>query len=301
MRAKKKQKEVKNHVQHAYFVYNKSMSDKELKELIASLAIDRKREAAEREKEAAERERATAEREKEAANREKFNRQMNERHALMDEWHEKFMREMQELSRQTEEFRRQTEEYSRKAQQRDAETDRQRQKDYEKSMREIEEIKRIQDKVSAQIGGSENNKGEVTEEFFVQAFKKTKQIGDIQFDHAHPRYSVTAGKQSVLEVDILLLNDMWCAVVEVKYKCHPNDVTQFYEKHDKILTILARQSFHPYYPKKYIFALASNIFIPDCVKRAHKHGIALITPAGQALRIDSSHVREYNVRSMPPS
>ena len=246
------------------------MSDIELRELIASLAIDRKREAAERAKEAAERAKEAAERRKEdaerrkedaervraaAAEREKFNR-------LTDERNEQVRREMQERD--------------------------------EKSKREIEEIRKIQKKVAAQIGGSENNKGEVAEEFFIQAFNKTNQIGDIQFDHVHPRYSVPAGKRSVLEIDILLLNTMWCAVVEVKYKCHPNDVTQFYEKHDKILTILARQSFDPYYPQKYIFAMASNIFIPACVKRAHKHGIALIRPDGQELAIDTSYLKKYN-------
>ena len=271
------------------------MSDIELRELIASLAIDRKREAterrqeaaerrqeaaerrqeaaerneeaaerrkedaAERERAAAERERAAAEREKEAANREKFNRQMDERH-------EKFMLDIEEIKAIQKEI-----------------------------VVHQKETDRLIKENARRQGATDHNNGDIAEEFFFQAFDKTKRIDNIEFSYVHPHFNVPAGKHSALEIDILLLNGKWCAVVEVKYKCHPNDVTRFYKKQDKILTILARQSFHPYYPEKYMFVLASNLFVPGCEKRSYEYGIALVRPDGQELAIDTSHLKGYNI------
>ena len=157
--------------------------------------------------------------------------------------------------------------------------------------RHIQEAIRLSEENSRRQGATDHNNGDIAEELFYRAFDKTKRIGDIQFDYVHPNFSVPAGKRSALEIDIVLLGGSWCAVVEVKYKCHPNDVTRFCEKHDKILTILARHSFDPYYPQKYMFAMASNLFISDCEERAHKCGIALVRFDGQALAIDTSHFK----------
>ena len=235
----------------------------ERKQRIEEEAAERRQEAAERRKEAAERRKATAA-------REQFNRQMDERH-------EKFKREMQEFERKTQE--------------QEAEHNRQREKDHENSMQELEKIRKTLESTSTQLGGSENNKGLVTEEFFVQAFEKTKQIGNIHFEHVRPRLKIPYMKSGTVEIDILMHNTIYCAVIEVKYKCHLNDITKFYNRRDSILAVLPRPEFTA---TKYIYGMASNFFDEDCVELAHGYGIALITPAGQDLHIDTSHIQEYD-------
>ena len=131
----------------------------------------------------------------------------------------------------------------------------------------------------------------VTEEFFVQAFEKTKQIGNIHFEHVSPRLKIPYMKSGTVEIDILMHNTIYCAVIEVKYKCHPNDITKFYTRRDSILAVLPRPEFTA---TKYIYGMASNFFDEDCVELAHGYGIALITPAGQDLHIDTSHIQEYD-------
>ena len=247
------------------------MSDIELKELIASLAIDRK---------------------EEVARGKRFDRQQQET-----------SRQINKMFEGIEEIKAAQKETGRQQQ----ETDLQIKKTFEgiaemrvaqkETDRHIQEAIRLSEENSRRQGATDHNNGDIAEELFYRAFDKTKRIGDIQFDYVHPNFSVPAGKRSALEIDIILLGGSWCAVVEVKYKCHPNDVTRFCEKHDKILAILARHSFDPYYPQKYMFAMASNLFISDCEERAHTCGIALVRPDGQALAIDASHLRKYDRQS----
>ena len=235
------------------------MTDEELKELIASFAVDRK-----------EADRQLKERS------EKFDQEMRERD-------EKFEREKQEWRSRMEEDRRLMRE-------RDERFEREIQKSREANDKDARETRRLVRSISRQYGNSENNKGSVNEAFFYRAFSKNMKIGNIKFDFILPNKKLMRGQETLLEIDVMLFNTAYCAFIEVKYKCHLNDIEKLYKKHKKIIALLIRLHL-PH--EKFIFAIAAQQFDSECEERAYKYGFALAHPDGQKINVDATHVKEY--------
>ena len=127
--------------------------------------------------------------------------------------------------------------------------------DFDKRMKEFEQErkqssadfdKRIK-KLEQTVGGIGNNQGDVAEEYFINSLETKLTIGDIKFDYIIPNY-IIKGKKIKDEFDILLVNDDTVAIVEVKYKVHPNDLEKLPKKIENF------KKLSPQYPKHKIYA-----------------------------------------------
>ena len=124
----------------------------------------------------------------------------------------------------------------------------------EKSSAEFD--KRIK-KLEQTVGGIGNNQGDVAEEYFINSLKNKLTIGDMKFDYIFPNYEVE-GKKIKDEFDIVLTNDDTVAIVEVKYKVHPNDLEKLPKKIENFKKLSQ-------YPKHKIYAGIAGFKIPKNV------------------------------------
>ena len=188
------------------------MTDQELRDLVASLAVESKK---------------TNEMLRKSS--EEFDKQLKKSREEFD----KRMREFeQERKQSSEEF----------------------DKRFEKSSAEFD--KRIK-KLEQTVGGIGNNQGDVAEEYFINSLKNKLTIGDMKFDYIFPNYEVE-GKKIKDEFDIVLTNDDTVAIIEVKYKVHPNDLEKLPKKIENFKKLSQ-------YPKHKIYAGIAGFKIPKNV------------------------------------
>ena len=137
--------------------------------------------------------------------------------------------------------------------------------------------------VSQMIGGHTQNVGSVTEKHFVNSFEKYPSMGEIHFDLILSNLKIGSRRASH-EIDIVMLNGSYCAAVEVKYKCHPHDVTRYRAARGTLLSQL-----RALFPKEhYIFALASDEFVAEAKHEALGAGLVVVEREGAELKIDAS-------------
>ena len=143
-------------------------------------------------------------------------------------------------------------------------------------------------KVNQMIGGHTHNVGSVTESHFVNSFEKYPCIGAIRFDRVLANQQL-GSRRSSQEIDIMMLNGSYCAVVEVKYKCHPNDVTKYRSTRNALLSEL-----RSLFPKEhYIFAIAADEFVEKAKHEALGAGLVVVERDGAELKIDDSRMEIY--------
>ena len=149
------------------------------------------------------------------------------------------------------------------------------------------ELERIVKKASKAVGDHSRNVGSVTEESYYRAFEEHPRIGEIAFDTVN-RDIKLPGK-NILQLDIVLLNGTVCGVVEVKFKCHINDVHKFIAKRPAMLSALRGACPRDHY----LFVIASDEFNKDAISLAYQNGLVVGRRKGSELVIDTSHQRLY--------
>ena len=148
---------------------------------------------------------------------------------------------------------------------------------------EIQAVNQEIKAVNQMIGGHTQNVGSVTEKHFVNSFEKYPSMGEIHFDLILPSLKIGSRRASH-EIDIVMLNGSYCAVVEVKYKCHPHDVTRYRAARGTLLSQL-----RALFPKEhYIFGLASDEFVEEAKHEALGAGLVVVEREGAELKIDAS-------------
>ena len=153
---------------------------------------------------------------------------------------------------------------------------------------EIQAVNQEIKAVSQMIGGHTQNVGSVTEKHFVNSFEKYPSIGEIHFDLILPSLKIGSRRASH-EIDIVMLNGSYCAVVEVKYKCHPNDVSKYRTSRNALLSEL-----RTLFPKAhYIFAIASDEFVEEAKHEALGAGLVVVEREGTELKIDNSSMKLF--------
>jgi hypothetical protein len=80
--------------------------------------------------------------------------------------------------------------------------------------------------VAQMLGGVANSNGEVTEEFFFNSLKREPQIGSLHFDQVKSNVIVKESGEKKAELDIVLLNGQCAAVIEVKHRPQKKDIEQ---------------------------------------------------------------------------
>jgi len=118
------------------------------------------------------------------------------------------------------------------------------------------------DKVAKMLGNIGNNQGEVAEEYFINSLKDKLEIGNLHFDYLLQNVHLKTKKVND-EFDILLINDKNIALIEVKYKVHPNVIDSL-DKKIKHLRLMKE------YKNYKIYAGVAGFKIPDEVIRKAK-------------------------------
>jgi hypothetical protein len=236
------------------------VTDAELKELVASLAVSQKetdrqlRETKQLQKETERLQKETVQIQKELAE------QLKETDRQMKETDQR-MKERDHHTQETERLRREADVR------------------FEKKMAHISEM----------IGGIGNNNGAFAEDLFIAALEKKPQIGKIKFDSLHGHLRGVSRKGIEYEYDILLQNGAYIGLVEVKYRLHPDAVAKF------AMEALPRfkEVFPQFADKKLIGAVASTSIPQGAIDKAREHGLAVLSQEGQEIRVLSDDVREY--------
>ena len=120
--------------------------------------------------------------------------------------------------------------------------------------------------------------GEAVEEFYYQSFKSKPTMGHIEFDRVINKFKGLSG----LEFDIVLVNDIYLGVIEVKHKMRPNDIKNFLKKIPEF-----KKDYLGKYEKKYklVAGLASYVYSENSDQLAQKNGLFLFSRYGQKLRV----------------
>ena len=145
-------------------------------------------------------------------------------------------------------------------------------------------------KVIQEYGGFINNQGQQAEDFFIKGLcKQDLQVAGIKFDEIFPRQVRQYGRRSGIEVDALLTNGEYVALLEVKSKVHVNDVETVFNKRIPAF----RNFFHDYRDKSLLVLIGGNIFNSDALRKARDYGFICLTPDNQDLHIEAADFREY--------
>ena len=145
-------------------------------------------------------------------------------------------------------------------------------------------------KVIQEYGGFINNQGQQAEDFFIKGLcKQDLQVAGIKFDEIFPRQVRQYGRRSGIEVDALLTNGEYVALLEVKSKVHINDVEAVFNKRIPAF----RNFFHDYRDKSLLVLIGGNIFNSDALRKARDYGFICLTPDNQDLHIEAADFREY--------
>ena len=145
-------------------------------------------------------------------------------------------------------------------------------------------------KVIQEYGGFINNQGQQAEDFFIKGLcKQDLQVAGIKFDEIFPRQVRQHGRSYGIEVDALLTNGEYVALLEVKSKVHINDVEAVFNKRIPAF----RNFFHDYRDKSLLVLIGGNIFNSDALRKARDYGFICLTPDNQDLHIEAADFREY--------
>ena len=143
-------------------------------------------------------------------------------------------------------------------------------------------------RLSELYGGVSSNLGSAAEEFFFNTLKAHPEVGGITFDRVTPNV-MPAKKTKQGEFDIVLVNGSSVAVVEVKFKVHPSDIP-------KAAKNLKR--YREFYPEHKNFKLYGGIagfsVSPDAVAAAKEQGFFVLKRVGTVLKTDAKEMRAFD-------
>ena len=158
------------------------------------------------------------------------------------------------------------------------ETSAQQKKTDEQMKKTDEQMKKTDEKlerIGIRLGNIGANQGDVAEEYFINSLENSKlKIADMNFDYLMENFAVSKGGQRD-EFDIILVNGESLAIIEVKYKVHPNDV----DKLDSKIINIKKLSSH--YKDFKVYAGIAGFKIPkDAIEKALKKGYFVLQRKG---------------------
>jgi hypothetical protein len=153
-------------------------------------------------------------------------------------------------------------------------------KEMRENARKTDEQMRKTDKklerMGIHLGNISNNQGDVTEEYFVNSLKNRLQIGDMKFDVLLSGVELKT-KKIRDEFDILLVNGNTLALIEVKYKVHPNLI-------DKLSKKIEHLRLMPSYKDYKIYAGVAGFSVPeDAISLAQEKGYFILQRKGDII------------------
>jgi len=172
----------------------------------------------------------------------------------------------------------------------------------EKDARDFEEIKQIQRETAlqmketdrklkeagAQISGIGNNNGYYSETFFQDVFAKKKEFGGIKYDDMVPNFGIK-DRTRKMEIDIALINGDSLALIEAKYRVHPEFIKEFAEERVG--------KFKTYFPEykdyKIYLGVAGFSFDDTVLEKAKEYGVGIVKQNGDSVEIDAECLKAY--------
>ena len=140
------------------------------------------------------------------------------------------------------------------------------QENFDKRVKKLEQL----------VGGIGNNQGDVAEEYFINSLKNSLKLGDMSFDMILSNAEFKT-KDMHDEFDILLINNNTIAIVEVKYKVHPN----YLEKLPKKIKNLKKL---PQYKNYKIYAGVAGFHVTnDVIEQAKQKGYFVLQRKGDVI------------------
>jgi len=147
-------------------------------------------------------------------------------------------------------------------------TDEQMKKTDEQMKKTDEQLKRTDaklERIGIRLGSISNNQGEIAEEYFINSLKNRLELNGMKFDALISNLEIRT-KDINDEFDILLVNGNTLALIEVKYKVHPNDIKKLAKKIEHIRLM-------PSYKNYTIYAGIAGFKIPqDALELAKQSG-----------------------------
>jgi len=174
------------------------------------------------------------------------------------------------------------------------ETDRQLKEQLKETDRQLKETDRhLKEKFSElkeYVGGIGRNNGDLAESYFYETLANTMKIGDLDFDFIEKNVKRINRRQNLEgEYDIILTNSESIAIIEVKYKFHPNDIDKVLNK--KIPT------FKKLFPDKKdykLYIVIAALTIPDDTKKlAFDNGFFVLTQGGGKINLEHDIIKAY--------
>ncbi|MDR2693544.1 MAG: hypothetical protein LBB74_04935 [Chitinispirillales bacterium] len=235
------------------------MTDDELKELVASIAVQNRELVASIAAQNRELTASIAARSKETDN-------------LFTKWAEESRQRDEESRRQVEATRKKAEEW------------------YEKMRKSHEETDRIVKETSKNLGTMGDNDGKHAEQYFQYIFDKKLEFGGIKYDKMIPNLECF-NKDRILrmEFDIVLVNCQSIAIIETKNSIR----SDFIWKLVKDRLPVFRLFFPEYNDRKAYLGIAGFSFSKRVVEQAEKYGVGLIRQAGDSIEMKTDKLKAY--------
>jgi hypothetical protein len=145
--------------------------------------------------------------------------------------------------------------------------------------------------IGRQLGGIGDNQGAVAEEFFYNSLVDKPRLGGLSFDRVLK--NIGAGKPGkAVEFDIVMHNGAAMAIVEVKYKVHPNSLDQIEKQMRRY-----RELF-PEYKDYALYGGVAGFSVPDdVVELAHERGLFVLKRKGDIVETDTGAMRAFRPES----
>jgi len=266
------------------------MTDLELKELVGSLAIAQ-REVTESIKELRKNQKESQEEQKKSQETlKKEQKQRQEAQEKEDKKREETLKkELKQRQEAQEKEDKKREETLKKELKQSQETLKKELEEREQTLKKEDEAfnKRIK-KLEQLVGGIGQNQGDVAEEFFFNSLVENPKLGDITFSEIEAGARKHKGKTQE-EYDLVLTNGDSIAIIEVKYKVHPNDIKKVKRKIENYRYLFPRDSNFK------LYGAIAGFYIPsDPIEEAEKSGFFVLKRKGELIEaINSENLKVF--------
>ena len=152
-------------------------------------------------------------------------------------------------------------------------------KRFKETDKKMQETDRKIDKLAKLYGNVSENSKDVAEEFFKRGLEAKGSIFGIKYEEVDHLQRISKKQQG--EFDIVLHNGKYVIVIEVKYKLHPDDVTDFVNRKLPKFKLL----FHEYADKTLLGAVAGMSVPTDSYDIAEKNGLLVLTQSGENITV----------------
>ncbi|MFW6100947.1 MAG: hypothetical protein ACOC90_06135 [Bacteroidota bacterium] len=143
----------------------------------------------------------------------------------------------------------------------------------------FKETDRKIDKLAKLYGGVSENSKDVAEEFFRRGLEARSSLFGIEYKEVD--HLARTSKKLQGEYDIVLHNGEYAIIIEVKYKLHPDDISDFVNR--KLANF--KSLFHEYASKRLIGGVAGMSVPPDSYELAVQHGLLVLTQSGENMSL----------------